>query len=93
MRHLILATTLFVTPAAAFAASGSSCAVAPSPQEAAALNGQPQSQPQPSVPLPSPINPQALAAKYTPKPSSPASSAGAAVLSQTFWAEMRHPWK
>jgi hypothetical protein len=66
MRHFILVTTLFVAPAAALAAGGRSCAVGPSPQEAASLGVPPQTQP--SVPRPSPVNPQTLAARYLPNP-------------------------
>jgi thiol:disulfide interchange protein DsbG len=56
MRNLILVTTLIAVPTTAFAA-GPSCAVPPSPQEAA------QTAIDDSVSVPAPVNPQAQAAR------------------------------
>ena len=60
MRNLILATILLAAPASAFAA-GPSCAVPPSPQEAATIRAA-QTIIDDSVPVPAPVNPQAQAA-------------------------------
>lgn len=73
MRHLLIATTLLVAPAAAFGA-GPHCAVAPSPQEAAAL-ATAQAWTDPSVSVPAPVDPQAQAARAAPKPPSAAGPA------------------
>ena len=67
MRNLILATTLLAAPALALAA-GPSCAVPPSPREAAPIRAA-QTIIDNSVPVPAPVNPQAQAARAAPKPS------------------------
>lgn len=67
MRNLILAVTLIAAPAAALAA-GPSCAVPPSPQEAATIRAA-ETAIDASVPVPAPVNPQAQAARAAQKKS------------------------
>jgi hypothetical protein len=61
MRILILTTTLFVAPASAFAAK-QTCAIPPSPQEVATIQGAKHSIDD-TVQVPAPVNPQAQGAR------------------------------
>lgn len=70
MRHLLLATTLLLSPVAAVAASGPTCAVPPSPQEAAAIlksQGAGSNATTPTVPVPPVVDPQQQAARLAPE--------------------------
>jgi thiol:disulfide interchange protein DsbG len=70
MRNLILATTLLAAPVSALAA-GPSCAVPPSPQEAATIRA-PQTIIDDTVSVPAPVNPQTEVARVGSRTTVPA---------------------
>jgi thiol:disulfide interchange protein DsbG len=70
MRHLLLATTLILSPVVALAAAGPTCSVRPSPQETAAIlnsQGAGSSPTAASVPVPPAVDPQQQAARLAPQ--------------------------